>query len=65
MKKRPFLALLSGSSEAETLESFTRDIEKAAQLALCFPEANELKEVPSLRFAALLEQPPGGTSSTA
>eukprot|EP00435_Cladocopium_sp_Y103_P048292 s977_g14.t1 len=43
-------------ADADTLENFTHDIQLAAKEALQFPEANEEKEVPSLRFAALLEQ---------
>ncbi|CAJ1383639.1 unnamed protein product [Effrenium voratum] len=40
-------------ADAETLESFTQDIEAAAKEALSFGDDSE---VPSLRFAALLEQ---------
>ncbi|CAE7934125.1 ABC1K3, partial [Symbiodinium necroappetens] len=45
-------------ADAATLASFTRDIELAAKEALVFPSETKSSraEVPSLRFAALLEQ---------
>jgi len=43
-------------ADAETLAQFTNDIQLAAKEALQFPEPGSLQEVPSLRFAALLEQ---------
>eukprot|EP00913_Durusdinium_trenchii_P023209 g21788.t1 len=42
--------------DAETLSRFTNDIQLAAKEALHFPEPGETREVPSLKFAALLEQ---------